>query len=107
MRSFVYVGCIIACALGGGCQRGEDVQVPPGGLQHKEVRKVTGTVRFLDIEGGCWALDIDDRRLEPINLDDGYKVDGLPVTATVRAENDKTTICTIGEMVSIIDIQKR
>ena len=107
MRSFVYVGCIVACALGSGCQRGSDVQVPLGWLQYEEVRKVTGTVRFLNVEGGCWALDICDRRLEPINLDDSYKVDGLPVIATVRAENDKISICMIGQFVSVLDIHKR
>jgi hypothetical protein len=42
MRSFVYVGCIVACALGSGCHSGGDVQVPLGWLQYEEVRKVTG-----------------------------------------------------------------
>ena len=107
MRLFLYVGCVLVCSLGSGCQRDSDVQVPPGLLQYEEVRKVAATVRFLNVEGGCWALDIGDRRLEPINLDNSYKVDGLPVIATVRAENDKVSICMIGQIVSVLDIHKR
>jgi hypothetical protein len=100
---FTMVALVAAC----GCTRPVDVEVPAGWLQHHEVRKVAGTIRLLDVEDGCWVIDIGDRRLEAINLDARYKVDGLPVSAAVRAENDRTTICAVGQMVSIVDISKR
>ena len=103
----MHVTCFVACTIASGCERASDVQVPPGWLQSEEVRNVTGTVRFLNVEGGCWAIDIGDRRLEPIDLNDSFKVDGLPVSVTVRAENDKLSICMIGQMVSVVDIHRR
>jgi hypothetical protein len=87
--------------------RAAEVAVPPGWWQHHEVQEVTGTIRFLNIEGGCWAIDIGGRRVEPMNLDTSYRVDGLAVVATLRAENDRTTICDVGQMVSIVEIRKR
>lgn len=108
MKVSLYIGAISAgLLLTVGCGS-SDVAMPPGYWQIGEIRKVNGTVRSLDdISSGCWGLDIGNRNLEMVNLDADYLVDGLLVTATVRAEGDYTSICGIGQTVSIIDIRKR
>ena len=39
----------------------------------------TGTVVFLDIEGGCWVIDTADERYAPFNMPLNKEVDGLEV----------------------------
>ncbi len=41
---------------------------------------ITGTVYFTSIEGGCWYIvDDDSTSYEPMNFNEEYKIDSLPV----------------------------
>jgi hypothetical protein len=64
-----------------------------------------GIVRFTDVEGGCWALDTGDQRLEPINLPDEFRLDGLAVVFEADARPDLESICQIGRIVELAFIQ--
>lgn len=61
---------------------------------------VEGVVRFVAVEGGCWAIDVGDERVEPINLPEAFQRDGLEVTFSAN-EVDAMSICQIGRLVQI------
>lgn len=64
-----------------------------------------GVVRFVDVEGGCWAIEAGDERLEPINLPEEFRVDGLAVTFEANDAVDVASLCQIGRPVEIEFIQ--
>lgn len=102
-----YILTALVLTLGITAAHAEDINLPPDWTQHREIWNVTGTVRFLNIEGGCWAIDIGNRKLEPVGLPDSFKIDGLSISARVRPENDMTTICAFGQIVTVLEIQKQ
>jgi len=66
------------------------------------------TVRFVDIEGGCWALVANDAtRYEPVGLPNEFKVDGLRVQATLRQRPDMASICMIAPLAEVLSISRR
>jgi hypothetical protein len=69
---------------------------------------VNATVEFLQVEGGCWALRLDQRtRYQPLKLEERYRVDGLEVRAAVKFRRDMGSFCMIGEIVEILWIRQR
>jgi hypothetical protein len=38
-----------------------------------------GVVRYLDVDGGRWAIEAGDDRFEPVNLPAEFRVDGLRI----------------------------
>ena len=70
--------------------------------------EVTGTVRHLSLEGGCWVLRTDDgRTLEPTNLPAAFLSDGLPVRARVEERHDLASACQVGQIVTVLHIERR
>lgn len=62
----------------------------------------SGVVRFVDVEGGCWVIDAaDSTRYEPINLQEGARVDGLVVLFRANRRRDVATICEVGEIIEL------
>ena len=77
----------------------------PGQLELGRSYSVEATVRFLDIEGGCWALETKQYgRVEPMGLDSSYKKDGLKVNVVLKIRNDVGSICMVGPIVSVEQI---
>ena len=109
MRTRPHIGAIVVGLLSTvGCGQGDSGYAEPGRWRIGEIREVKGTIRSLDeVSSGCWGLDIGDRNLEMVKLDSRYRVDGFSVVAAVRVEGEYTSICGIGQMVSIIDIRER
>jgi len=64
-----------------------------------------GIVRFIDVEGGCWAIDSGDQSFEPINLPDDFRLDGLAVVFEADARPDLASICQVGRIVDLDFIQ--
>ena len=64
----------------------------------------SGTVRFVDVEGGCWVIDTESDRLEPINLEARFRVDGLFVVFSANRRTDLATICQVGQIVEIVSM---
>lgn len=70
----------------------------------EDSRTIQGFVRFLDVEGGCWLLvGSDGKQYHPINLTEGFAVDGLRVSATIAFRRDLAGICP-GNIVDIRSI---
>ena len=64
-----------------------------------------GVVRFMGVEGGCWVIDTGDLRLEPINLGEDLRVDGLQVTFEAAELPEIESICQVGRIVEIMSIE--
>ena len=68
----------------------------------------TGTVRFMNLEGGFWAIVGDDNitydPLSPIAA--GFQRDGLRVRFEARVRDDVGSTHMVGPIVEIIQIEK-
>ncbi len=66
-----------------------------------------GTITYLFLEGGFYGIITDDgNNLDPINLKDEYKQNGLKVKLTYKERMDLGSIHMWGKLVEIIEIQK-
>lgn len=66
--------------------------------------EANGVVEYVGVEGGCWTIDVGEKRLEPINLPETFKEDGLRVSV-VANEVEAASICQVGELVQIQEIE--
>ena len=64
------------------------------------------TVRCLGIEGGCWALSVNNENYEPTNLPPEFKVNGMSVYVRFNTKPGAASICMIGPIVTIETIRK-
>lgn len=73
----------------------------------KTEQMISGTVRYLELEGGFYGLVADDgRRYDPINLPAEYKKDGLRVKFAIREKKGVVSFHMWGRIVEVIKIQK-
>jgi hypothetical protein len=88
----------------GGCDVWEDGSVTPD-----EVVTITGTVQYLEIEGGVWTIEgttsnaQSPTTYQPINLPKSFRVDGQKVRVRARIREDMVSFQQVGP---IIDIQR-
>lgn len=66
--------------------------------------RTSGTVVFVDVEGGCWGIETEDERLEPINLPEAFQRDSLDVRFDASRVEEAASICQIGPLVQIHSI---
>ncbi|MGD8494657.1 MAG: META domain-containing protein [Gemmatimonadales bacterium] len=91
-----------ACTAGGGDW---DVLMPD--LEGADVTRVSGTVIHLDLEGGVFVIRAEDgTSYDPTNLPEGYRIDGTPVEADVRARADVASIRMVGPVVDIVRLRR-
>lgn len=65
------------------------------------------TILKTELDGCTYTILLEDnKRLEPINLSDEFKVDSLPVWIQYK-NHDGLSICMMGQMVDITSIAKR
>ncbi len=64
-------------------------------------------VRYVGLEGGCWALDTPQGSYEATGLASQYRVDGLAVHVVMRGDTGLVSICMIGPLVSLDSIRAR
>lgn len=64
-----------------------------------------GTVRFVDVEGGCWTIESGSTTYEPVDLANEFRVDGLTVAFDVEPLDDQASICMVGEIVELTSIE--
>lgn len=65
-----------------------------------------GTVVFVDVEGGCWGLDTTEGRVEPRNLPEEFRIDGLRVRFEAVRVLDVASICQIGPIVDLVSVRR-
>lgn len=68
--------------------------------------EVAATIRFVDIEGGCWAIDTADGRFEATNLPAEFRTDGRRVMVRLQTlPLEMTSVCQIGPMMAVASIR--
>jgi len=66
----------------------------------------TGTVKYMDFEGGFYGIIADDdSHYDPMNLPEGFKIDGLRVIFSAIIKRGFSSIHMWGLIIEIIDIQ--
>ena len=98
MRILVLTLFILLAAAGcASTQRGGEGDIVEG----------TGTVRYIEVEGGFYGIVADDgRQFDPRNLDESYKEDGLRIHFRLREVDDAVSIRMWGRIVDIISIER-
>jgi inhibitor of cysteine peptidase len=77
-----------------GCSRGEAISE-------------TGTVKYIDLEGGFYGIVGDDgQQYDPMNLDQTYQQDGLRIRFQAKIRPDIASIHMWGIIIEITKIEK-
>ncbi len=63
-----------------------------------------GTVRFVDVEGGCWVIETETERYEPINLELELQREGMEVFFQAELRPDLASVCQVGVLVELTNI---
>ena len=65
-----------------------------------------GTVVYVDIEGGFYGIiDDNDINLDPVNLPETFKVDGLRVHLEFVILDEQESVHQWGTLIEIIDVE--
>ena len=71
-----------------------------------EIRNMTGTIVYNEIEGGFYGIKTDDgKKYNPINLDAPFRKDGLRVKFDANPKKGMVGIHMWGEYIEIIHIE--
>lgn len=70
-------------------------------LSTDESLSTEGTVRHLEIEGGCWAIETAGERYEPLNLPTDLREDGLRIRFEAEVLPDVATFCQVGPAIEV------
>jgi hypothetical protein len=112
MKTLARILCVVLLAAVGACQStkqnepreaaaGKDAIPPPPGWV------VTGTVRHVDLEGGFYGIVTDEgTKLDPVNLPDAFKQDGLRVRARVERIQGGVSSHMWGAVVNVLEIAR-
>ena len=67
----------------------------------------TGTIKYINLEGGFYGIISDNgQKLDPINLKDEFKKDGLKVKFVYSFKKSEANIHQWGKIIEIISIRK-
>lgn len=78
---------------------------PP--LAANQVLSGTATVRLVDLEGGCWALETPTGRYQPLGLPAEFRQDGLTVYVAAHGAPAAVSACMVAPLVSLDTILAR
>jgi hypothetical protein len=82
-------------------------EAAPSADKKGEIRNMTGTIVFHEIEGGFYGIEADDgKKYNPINLDESFRKDGLRVKFDANLKEGMVGIHMWGEYVEILKIEK-
>ncbi len=96
LRESVWISLVIVAlvALGSACK------------DQTEIRG-TGTVRFINVEGGFYGIVGDDgAKYDPVNLDESFKVEGQRVRYRLKVASDRVSFHMWGTIVEVLHITK-
>ena len=91
------------------CEGSQPVPLGPSGqaLAADQVLATNGTIRYVGLEGGCWALVTPQGKYEPLGLASQFRVDGLRVYAVVRGAPTAVSVCGIAPLVTLDSMRTR
>ncbi len=107
---------LLSLVTAGGCwsaletERAESTAEPDAGATERPQngQAIIGAVRHIALEGGFYGIVADDgQRYDPVNLPNEFRRDGLPVTCRARVLHNRASFHMWGQLVEIIDIQRR
>ncbi len=73
-------------------------------LDTNQVIRTNATVRFVDIEGGCWILQTPGGDYEPANLPARYRVNGQGVHVVFRGSR-MGSFCMVAPVVTLDSVR--
>lgn len=74
---------------------------------NEDVIETTGTVQYVDLEGGFYGLVAEDgTRYDPSGLPEEFQEDGLPVRFRAEPRENVLTTRMWGEVVRLIEIER-
>jgi len=77
------------------------------GGDDEDIVSGTGTIKFIDLEGGFYGIIGDDGKYyDPINLSQDFQVDGLRVRFEAKIRDDIFGIHMWGTPIEILKIEK-
>jgi hypothetical protein len=77
------------------------------GCGHRDAVSETGTVKYVNLEGGFYGIVGDDgQQYDPMNLDQTYQKDGLRVHFQAKIRQDIASIHMWGKIIEITKIEK-
>jgi hypothetical protein len=98
---------LAACSSGGGSTSDWVVPTPPAEGKGEQTR-ITGAVKFHEVEGGFYAIQgADGVTYEPTNLPEEFRQEGLAVEVEARRRTDVMSVRQVGTIVDIERIRKR
>lgn len=66
--------------------------------------RISGTIHFLEVEGGCWQLEAADGRrfeLRASELPEAARRDGARVTLLGTPRDDVASVCQVGTFLEV------
>lgn len=97
---------LCGAVLIGGCT-GSDGGGKPNTTANGTAITGTGTVTYIDLEGGFYGIVADDGgHYLPLDLDEAFRQDGLKVRFTLEPAKDVMTIQQWGTPVKVVSIEK-
>lgn len=118
MRSQVLVLTLAVTTLGGcrsGANSGRETNLPDSAplssqepLPDSATIRASGTVRSINLEGGCWRFEAQDGRhfeIEKGSAPAGLLVDGKQATLTLRPRPDMMSTCMIGPIAEVVKVE--
>ena len=95
------VALLCGVVLIGGCTASDS-----GGESNETGITGTGTVTYIDLEGGFYGIVADDGgQYLPLDLDEAFRQDGLEVRFTLEPADDMATIQQWGTPVRVVSIE--
>lgn len=112
-RSFL-IGVIVLAVLGGALfyWKRSRVGIPAQPGQGEQTGESAdfwerGTVTYVELEGGFYGIVTEDgRKLDPTNLSEGFREDGLKVRFKAEKKESVAGIHMWGTIVEIVEIEK-
>jgi hypothetical protein len=78
------------------------------GAEKEEVITMTGVVKYVNVEGGCWKIVGDDGNdFEPSNLPKAFMINDLPVDLEIMWQADFASVCQVGIPIVIVSISQQ
>lgn len=99
----IQIAVLAAALISGACSSPTAPELPAGAIQ------ISGTVRYLALEGGFWAVRGDDGvTYDPLNgLAAAYQRENLRVTLVGKVRSDMGGIHMVGPIIEVLSIQTR
>jgi L-ascorbate metabolism protein UlaG (beta-lactamase superfamily) len=80
---------------------------PASKIEQGDENMISGTVRYIDIEGGFYGLVADTgEKYDPVNLPEDFRQDGLRVKFAVKEKKGAVSFRMWGKIVEILKIQQ-